>query len=172
MLTLISGTNREGSSTEKLTQFISKKLSEKSVEHKTVYLHELDPSFFHSNMYAERGDQLLKTLNDKMIPSNKYLVVSPEYNGSFPGALKLFIDALPPDTFHYKTVGIIGHAGGKFGNFRGVEHLTGVFQYLRMNVLYEKPVLSGINAFLTDKGLENDDYIRQIDKLVDLISKQ
>jgi len=170
MIALISGTNRNNSKTELLTNHISNTLTKFKVEHKTVYLNKLDPVFFHADMYAERGEQLLKTLNEVMIPAKGMLFILPEYNGSFPGVLKLFIDALPPDTFHYKKAFMIGHSAGKFGNLRGLEHLTGVLQYLRMDVCYLKPVFSGINGSLSEnEGLTNPDYQTQVDKLAEII---
>ena len=62
--------------------------------------------------------------------SSGLVFVVPEYNGSIPGALKLFIDLLPyPESFEGRPVCYIGVASGQFGALRAVEHLQQVFGY-------------------------------------------
>jgi chromate reductase len=83
-------------------------------------------------------------------------VVSPEYNGSFPGVLKLFLDALSvkdyKKTFSGKRVSLIGVASGRAGNFRGMEHLTGIFNYLNMIVMPNKLPISSVEKVIDEKG--------------------
>ncbi|MBK6784946.1 MAG: NAD(P)H-dependent oxidoreductase [Saprospiraceae bacterium] len=43
-----------------------------------------------------------------LIPSSHWIIIAPEYNGSFPGILKLFLDVLSvkqaKETFHGKKL--------------------------------------------------------------------
>ena len=56
------------------------------------------------------------------------MVVTPEYNHSFPGALKVLIDAVGAQ-WSAKPVGFISY-GGVSGGLRAVEHLRQVFAEL------------------------------------------
>ena len=54
----------------------------------------------------------------------------PEYNGSYPGALKYFIDMWKyPDSFENRCVAYVGIAAGMWGGLRPIEHLQGVMGY-------------------------------------------
>ena len=88
-------------------------------------------------------------------------MVVPEYNGSMPGALKLFIDLLPyPDSFEERPVCYVGIASGQFAGLRPVEHLQQVFGYRnaynfprRVFVPTVHQVASAENG-VTDEGLK------------------
>jgi NAD(P)H-dependent FMN reductase len=98
--------------------------------------------------------------------------VIPEYNGSYPGVLKLFIDASPVKSFWNKHASIVGLSDGHAGNSRGQDHLTGVLHYLKMHVHYHKPKLSGITkAFDADGKLVNERYMTQLTELAEIVTK-
>ena len=101
----------------------------------------------------ERNPALLKVEQQLLIPSEKFVFVMPEYNGSFPGILKLMIDN--SDIRHcwwHKKAAMVGLADGRGGNLRGLEHMTNIFHYLKMNVHYNKLPLSRINEEISDTG--------------------
>lgn len=97
----------------------------------------------------ERNPQLLKVEQELLIPSEKFVFIMPEYNGSFPGILKLMIDNSDiRKCWWHKKAAIVGIADGRGGNLRGIDHFTGILHYLKMNVLYNKLPLSRINEEL------------------------
>ncbi|WP_338447078.1 NAD(P)H-dependent oxidoreductase [Pelagerythrobacter marensis] len=57
-----------------------------------------------------------------------FIVVTPEYNHSFPAPLKALIDAASSE-WHAKPVAFVSY-GGISGGLRAVEHLRGVFAEL------------------------------------------
>lgn len=57
-----------------------------------------------------------------------FLIVTPEYNHSFPGPLKTLIDSANAE-WHAKPVAFVSY-GGASGGMRAVEHLRGVFAEL------------------------------------------
>ncbi len=135
MLTIIAGTNRAGSSTLKLAVYYQKKLTEKGVEAKILSLEELPENLLKSDLYGKRSEGF-KPMQEQISASEKFIFIIPEYNGSFPGALKVFIDACDfPASFYDKKAALIGISSGKYGNIRGVDHFTGVCNYLNMHVL-------------------------------------
>src|SRR5690606_41407500 len=84
--------------------------------------------------------------------SDKFLYIIPEYNGSYPGALKVFIDACEfPASFYHKKAALVGHSSGKYGNIRGIDHFTGVCHYMQMHVMPLKIHIPYIRQELDEK---------------------
>jgi NAD(P)H-dependent FMN reductase len=121
-------------------------------------------------MYAERSIEFVKLFEQMIEPARHLVFVIPEYNGSYPGVLKLFLDGSPVKSFWNKHASIIGLSDGQSGNLRGQDHLTGVLHYLKMHVHYHKPKLSGVSkAFDADGMFIHEQYIKQLEEHVALI---
>jgi NAD(P)H-dependent FMN reductase len=79
--------------------------------------------------------------------------VVPEYNGSFPGVLKVFIDACKfPDSFFGKKAALVGLSSGKYGNIRGIDHLTGICHYINLHVLPMRLHIPAIDKEFDDQN--------------------
>lgn len=96
----------------------------------------------------------LKEIQERLlIPSEKFVIVMPEYNGSFPGVLKMMIDNSDiRNCWWYKKALMTGVADGRAGNLRGMEHMTGILNYLKMTVHHNKLPLSRINEEIDLEG--------------------
>jgi len=68
------------------------------------------------------------TLRPRLDRAEAFIVVTPEYNHSFPGALKLLIDAGNAE-WHAKPLAFVSY-GGVSGGLRAVEQLRLVFAEL------------------------------------------
>lgn len=125
-------------------------------------LERLPPDLNNPEMYTEAGQHpAVAAIQDTyLLPAEKWLLVVPEYNGSFPGILKFFLDACSvrkyADTFKGKKVALVGVASGRGGNIRGMEHLTGILNYLGMNVMPHKLPISGISNLIEKNGAITD----------------
>jgi NAD(P)H-dependent FMN reductase len=96
-------------------------------------------------------DSTYKELLKKYIyAADKLIIISPEYNGSFPGILKLFIDTMPHKALDGKKIALTGVATGRGGNLRGLDHLTGILHYLNAHVMPFKLPISGVAALISD----------------------
>ena len=103
----------------------------------------------------------ISKFTEHVLNSSGLVIIVPEYNGSMPGALKLFIDLLPyPDSFEERPVCYVGIASGQFAGLRPVEHLQQVFGYRnaynfprRVFVPSVHQVASAENG-VTDEGLK------------------
>lgn len=101
----------------------------------------------------ERGEDIIKMEEEYLIPSEKFVFIMPEYNGSFPGILKLMMDNSDiKKCWWYKKAMLVGVADGRAGNLRGMEHMTNILHYLRMHVLYDKLPLSRISEEIDING--------------------
>ncbi len=67
-------------------------------------------------------------LGARLASADAFVVVTPEYNHSYPAALKNLIDWHHKE-WHAKPVGFVSY-GGLSGGLRAVEHLRGVFAEL------------------------------------------
>lgn len=145
MITIISGTNRTGSRTLQVAQHYFSFLQQKEEPVHLVSLVGLD--------VLSRNEALLKLESDLLIPSEKFIFVMPEYNGSFPGVLKALLDNTDiRKCWWYKKALLVGVADGRGGNLRGIEHMTNILHYLKMNVHYNKLPLSKINDEMDKDG--------------------
>jgi chromate reductase len=145
MTTIISGTNRNNSRTLQVAQFYSQILNQLQHPHHLVSLRNLD-------VYS-RNEELKKLEKDIFIPSDRFIIIMPEYNGSFPGVLKALLDNsdIKQCWWHKKAL-LTGVADGRGGNLRGIEHMTNILHYLKMNVHYNKLPLSKINEEMDEAG--------------------
>ncbi len=158
MLTIISGTNRTGSNTRKVTQNALDIAKALGVETDLIDLADLSSDFIHNQQY--NGDNLpdwLKALQEKsLIPAHHFLIVSPEYNGSIPGYLKLFIDAISvyrlKECFAGKRAALVGVATGRAGNLRGLDHLSSIMHHIGCNVIPGSLPISKVTSLINKEG--------------------
>lgn len=175
-INIISGTNRQGSTTLKLAQRLNHYY--KSLEQQTILtdLRDLPIEIFNSQIYQKKPASLQPFL-DNVLKADGLLMVVPEYNGSLPGILKYFIDLLEfPDSFISKPVAFVGLAAGKWGGLRAVEHLQQIFSYRNAYIFPQRIFLPGVSNEITDQGhIVNKDMekrlIRQCRDFVDFITK-
>lgn len=127
MITIISGTNRQASVSKKVALEYNRILADKLFESRILSLDEVDMS--------ERNEEFLDIEKRLLIPAEKFIIISPEYNGSYPGILKLMIDNTDvPKVWWHKKVLLTGVSTGRAGNLRGMEHLTGCLLHMKMLV--------------------------------------
>jgi len=156
MIVLISGTNRENSNTSRVTELAREILEIQGEQAFVVDLTSLPPETFTSASY-ERKPEALTPIQDAILAADGILTVVPEYNGSFPGALKYFIDLLRfPESLVDKPAGFIGVAAGRWGALRPVEQLEMVFQYRHAHIFGRRLFLPGIHNLLDSNGRLSD----------------
>jgi NAD(P)H-dependent FMN reductase len=155
MITLISGTNRPGSLTYKLTRLYQEELIRQGQTPLLLDLAELPPEFLCPGMYSKPRPSVALRLQDTyFIHAEKFVLVFPEYNGSFPGILKLMIDGLDPRLcFDGKKAGLFGVSTGRAGNLRGMDHLSGVMHYLKVAVMPRLTAVPHADQHMDSAGL-------------------
>jgi len=166
MITVIAGTNRKGSKTKQVAKEYFD-LLQKSTEEESKFfaLEDLSCDFLHSLMYDEvhQNKDLAEKQDEFFTPANKLIFVVPEYNGSFPGIFKLFIDAISvrnyKENFQGKKVALVGVASGRAGNLRGLDHLTTSLNYLKMNVYPNRLPIAKIEDIMDDEGKFTEEVI-------------
>ncbi|NNM33859.1 MAG: NAD(P)H-dependent oxidoreductase, partial [Gemmatimonadetes bacterium] len=105
-------------------------------------LAEMSGDFLLPTAYKERPPKV-QAMVDRFLAADGVVFVVPEYNGSYPGAVKLFIDMLPyPQGFDRRACAFVGLAAGEFRGLRAVEHLQQVAGY-RMAHIYPRRCFIG-----------------------------
>jgi chromate reductase len=168
MITIISSTNRPGSSTLKVAQYYQQELRIKGIEAGLLSLTQLPANLLQTDLYGKRSEEF-EPIQEIMTQTDKFLFVVPEYNGSFPGVLKVFIDACSfPESFYEKKAALVGISAGKYGNIRGIDHFTGICHYLNLHVMALKIHISSIKKELDENGsFYNADTLHFIDEQIE-----
>ena len=160
MYTIISGTNRIGSHTEKVAKEYRRILKNKNIDANIFSLKGLDT--------LHRSEGILKAEIEILIPTQNFIFIIPEYNGSYPGVLKAMIDN--SDTrkvWNFKKALLTGVATGRAGNLRGMDHLSDTLHFMKMNVFYNKLPISVIDKVMDEEGRLNDETIKAVNKQID-----
>jgi chromate reductase len=165
MVTIISGTNRPESNTLKVAKYYQKQLAKKGLETELLNLQDLPSTLIATDLYGKRSAEFEK-IQSQITNTSKFLFIIPEYNGSFPGVLKTFIDACSfPESFYDKKACLVGISSGKYGNIRGIEHFNGVCAYLHLNVMPLRLHISNIKTELDEnQELFKEDTLKFVEQ--------
>ena len=160
MITLISGTNRTGSKSRAIVDLYAAMLEERGEPHQILDLADLPPDFIVSAMYKNAGkNEQFNKLVHMIETADKFVFVVPEYNSSFPGVLKAFIDALSyPCPFLHKKGALIGLSSGMQGSGLALSHLTDILNYLGMHIMAMKLKLAHIEKNFDGRQISNKLY--------------
>ena len=161
MITVILGTNRPQSNTSIIAGEVLNAYQRCGVEHQLLDLRELPASLFEPGAYAAKPPEF-KAFTDMVLGASGLVVVTPEYNGSFPGVLKYFIDMLPfPESFERRPVCLVGLAAGGFGALRPVEQLQMIFSHRNAHIYPQRVFIPGVGDKLDGDGQLADGEIRK-----------
>ncbi|MCO5230881.1 MAG: NAD(P)H-dependent oxidoreductase [Chitinophagales bacterium] len=173
MITLISCTNRPHSWTRKISDVYIKRLENKKVEFQFLDLQDLPTDILSNEMYDKKSPAFAQLEKKYLIPTSKFIFIIPEYNGSYPGVLKLMIDASDiKKSYHNKKAALVGVADGRAGNLRGMDDFTNVLNYLRINVLHSKIPISSVSKQFDTKGnFIAEETLELIDQQIEMFLK-
>jgi NAD(P)H-dependent FMN reductase len=162
MITIIVGTNRPDAISRKLAEQYAELLLHKfQMPSQLLDLQELPVDFISTALYEHTGkNEDFNAVSDLISHSEKIIFVLPEYNGSFPGVLKAFIDGLAyPNTFRDKKAAMVAISNGTQGGILAMSHLTDIFNYLGMNVLANKVRIPQIHNHISEGRIVTPFYL-------------
>ncbi len=146
---------------------------QKKVAYQMLDLKEMPTDIIAPDMYFNRKPSFVQFQQKFLFPTEKYILLIPEYNGGIPGIFKLMMDASDiTKAWWGKKAAITGVAAGRAGNARGLDMLTNCLHYLKMQVHYNKIPISRIQELLDRQGNLVDkttiELIRtQVDQFID-----
>lgn len=166
-ITVISGTNREDSHTEKIARHYESVLKGKGELVNYLSLKDLPSDFIMTDLYGKRSEVFQQIIDKDIVHQHKFVFVSPEYNGSFAGILKVFLEAIPPRLWVDNKACLVGVSSGRAGNLRGMEHLTNILNYLKVNVYHNKLPISRVDTLMNGTGIKDEETLKVIDQQLD-----
>jgi chromate reductase len=160
MYTIIAATNRVGSNTLKVAKEYQRLFADLGVD-ANLYSMEQFTSL-------HRDEQFNDIERDLLIPTKKFVFIMPEYNGSFPGIFKLMMDISDiTKCWYHKKVMLVGVANGRAGNLRGIDNMTNMCHYMKMNVFHQKLPISSVSNELVDDRLVNENTIKAVQSQIE-----
>jgi NAD(P)H-dependent FMN reductase len=106
-------------------------------------------------------------LSDTLARADALVIVSPEYNHSFPGLLKHALDGYLKEYIH-KAAGVVGISAGPFGGARGIQDLLPVLRELGLVTIFWDVNIGNVGTVFDEAGrLLDQAVIRRTDKFLD-----
>jgi NAD(P)H-dependent FMN reductase len=132
-ISLLLGTNREGRESEKAARWIFRQMEARD---------DIEPRFFDvadfdlpRDDYGTSLGDVFPDWRDAIISADGLVIVSPEYNHSYPGILKSVLDTLLKQYIH-KAVGLVGVSAGPWGGVRVIESMLPMVRELGLAVTF------------------------------------
>ena len=161
-LKIISGTDRPNSNALRISKYVQGKYRQEGISTDIIDLQDFPLDQVVGGRYGEELPAVDNFVEQAVI-ADGLVVVCPEYNGGYPGILKLFIDYLPfPNSLNKKPIALIGEANGAFGAMRAVEQLQQVFGYRNAHIFPERVFISRVNENFDDEEGIKDQFQHQL----------
>lgn len=153
-LKIISSTDRPNSTSLAVSNYVKKLFMKWDIAAHVISLADFPLADVKGGKYGEKIVSI-ENFRKPILEADAILWVIPEYNGSFPGVLKLFIDYLPfPEAFLKTKMSFIGVAAGAFGGLRAVEQFQMIMNYRNAPQFQERVFIQRSNTtFDPERGL-------------------
>lgn len=162
---IVSATNRSGSNSRIVAGIIQEIYKELGCFTEILSLKEVPFQLLVENPYPQKLPPEIQEFILKLNNSAALTVVCPEYNGSFPGIFKFFIDHWSyPETFEYRPMAFVG-LGGRFGGLRAVEQMQQIMGYRNAFIYPQRIFLQNITDLLSDEKIKDQN-------IMDLLKEQ
>lgn len=167
-LKIISSTDRPNSWALKVSHYVSGLYKTKDIEAQVISLEDFPLVDVIGGKYGKEIPSI-KKFRDPILNADALIFVIPEYNGGFPGILKMFIDYLPfPGAFEKMPMAFIGEASGAFGALRSVEQFQMIANYRNALQFPERVFIPRVSKeFDTETGLTDDFKQKLLDSQVE-----
>jgi len=160
---VILGTARQGRQSEHVARFVFEQTKKRvDVETELIDVREIPMRL------DDEGEQMKDPAFSKIIDRcDGLIIVTPEYNHSFPGLLKHALDMNLKEYIH-KAVGICGVSAGPFGGARVIEGLLPVMRELGLVAIFEDVNFGKVGSLFNERGeLLEDKFVGRVNKFLD-----
>lgn len=121
---IVSGSPRENSTTYRLALFLKNHIVSSSQHFVNIIdVREWPFASMQQNVYLEPDEapEQLKPIARRMFSADAFILVSPEYNGSYTPAMKILFDHFPKQS--HKAFGIVTASTGMMGGIRASQQM-------------------------------------------------
>ena len=158
-LPILLGTPRQGRESENVAKWLLAKMQERSHEIETQLFDVRDFDLPKDHYGTEIGERFPEW-RDAIIRADGLVIVTPEYNHGYSGALKSVLDLLLKEYIH-KAVAFVGVSAGPWGGTRVIEACVPMVRELGLAVMFSDlnfPLVKSKfdeNGNLLDEAYEN-----------------
>ncbi len=169
-IAIVNGSVRNGRKSFWVSQYLHELLQHaEGLESSLLDIKEYDFPVMQERMrYLHEVPQEMEAFSKTLMEANGIILVSPEYNGSYSGALKNTLDYFKPE-YVKKAFGLVTVSAGKMGGVNAMHHLQSW-------VLHVKGVVSPFNLYVGEVEEKFDETGQLIDasfpKKVELFLKE
>ncbi len=142
---VLLGSTREGRASEGIAKYVTTQLQQLGATVTLVDARDL----LKDHPLTETDIPAWMALASK---ADGFVIVSPEYNHGYPGAVKLVLDGAY-DEYEKKPVGFVGVSSGPFGGIRAVEQLRQVCTELGMVGVHEQMLFGFADKAVSADGV-------------------
>ena len=156
---LILGTARQGRESEHAAKFVFERTKARA---------GVETEFIDVRTLPMKLDDAGEQMKDRKFAAtiercDGLIIVTPEYNHSFPGLLKHALDMCLKEYIH-KAVGICGVSAGTMGGARVIESLLPIMRELGLVTIFEDVNFGRIGSLFDERGqLLDENFIRRVD---------
>ncbi|SCF76923.1 NADPH-dependent FMN reductase [Streptomyces sp. Ncost-T10-10d] len=152
---VILASNREGRFAPVVSDwFLSRTIGRPDIETDLIDIAELDLPIALSYRPDADAQAQLASVSTRLAKADAFVVITPEYNHSYPAPLKNLIDRHHAE-WQAKPVAFVSY-GGVSGGLRAVEHLRQVFAELHSVGIRETVSFHNAGALFDDEGRHKD----------------
>ncbi len=172
-IVLISGTDRPGSNTLKISEQVVAMMKAKGHDVTLIDLATMDKSQLNGEYFTSPA-AFKNGFIPKLIEADGVIFVFPEYHGDYPGVLKMFIDYISPaSAFGGKPIGMITNSDGILGGQKGAETLSGVMRHRKADVIGESLVLiPNVGKQVQENRVQEPALLHRLEAATDAIVKR
>lgn len=162
ILKIISSTDRPNSNALRVSKYVETLYQKEGVDVEVISLKDFPLEEVVGGRYG-KSIPAVEKFRKPIINADGLIFVIPEYNGSFPGILKMFVDHLPfPEAFEKMPMAFIGESAGAFGALRSVEQFQMIANYRNALQFPERVFIPRVKSeFDEEKGLK-DSFKQQL----------
>lgn len=155
---VLLGTNRK----ERKSHFVAKWLVEQMEKRPEIRTRLFDVAEFHlpHDDYGQVLKDSFPEWRDAIVQADGLVLVTPEYNHGYPGAMKAVLDLLLREYVH-KSVSFVGVSAGPWGGTRVIEAMVPMCRELGLAVTFTDLNFPYVQKIFNDEGKLLDQAFEQ-----------
>lgn len=161
--TIVAGTSRNDSVTARMAAIYQQVLAAQGVDARILNLQDLPANLLETTLYkkVKAPNQAWEAMQEVVSHTDKFVFIIPEYNGSFPGILKVWVDACKfPTSFKNKKACMLGISDGTQGSAMAMSHFGDILNYVGVHTLALRPRFINIGNYIQGDALTNAEYLK------------
>ncbi|MBE7437235.1 MAG: NAD(P)H-dependent oxidoreductase [Spirochaetales bacterium] len=156
VIVIVSGTDRTAARTTGVARMVEQAVAARGETTVFLNLQTLPAGIFQAAHYG-RPPAEFAPFQKAILEASGIITVVPEYNGSFPGALKYFLDLLKfPESLRGMPSAFVGVSSGRFGAVRAVEQLEMIFQYREAHIFARRCFFPAVEKLVVDGAIQDE----------------